>query len=492
MREASLSSTNPLEIGGDSIFGQYFHGFIDEVRVYNVARSPTQIQADMNTPVGGTVPVVQLSPTSVNFGTQASGTMTDPVDVVLTNIGGAALAINSISMTGTNGGDFSQTNNCGASLNPGTGCSIDITFSPTAVGNRSAAISLQDDAAGSPHTVALSGTSVAVLVTPAVAVLAPKQSQQFTATSGSVTSFVWSVDGVIGGSSTAGTVTASGLYTAPPAIGAHTVSASTPDLSQSGAAAVHVVTSSGIFTFHNDNFRTGLNSNETILKGSNVNSATFGKRGSYTIDGQAIATPLYVPGVNIPGQGVHDVVYVATEHNSVYAFDADLATSSPLWQVSFINPSAGVTTVPASDTGECCDIQPEIGITGTPVIDPTTSTLYVVAKTKEVVGGSTRYVQRLHALDITTGAEKFGGPVEIQATVPGNGTGSVNGQLSFHPLRENQRPALLLDRGVVYIAWGSHGDIQPYHGWVMGYNARRFNKCLPFAPRPTAKAVACG
>jgi hypothetical protein len=132
----------------------------------------------------------------------------------------------------------------------------------------------------------------------------------------------------------------------------------------------------------------------------------------------------------------------------------DGRSSTPLWQVSFIIPAAGVTTVLPSDTGECCDITPEIGITSTPVIDPTSGTLYVVAKTKEVSGGSTTYVQRLHALNIATGAEKFGGPVQIQAGV------------GFDPLRENQRPALLLNNGVLYIAFASHGDNPTYHGWV--------------------------
>jgi hypothetical protein len=233
----------------------------------------------------------------------------------------------------------------------------------------------------------------------------------------------------------------------------------------------------GTFTYHNDNTRTGQNLNETVLTWANVNQAQFGKKFSYPLDGIAYASPLYVANVAIPGQGVCNVVYVATEHDSVYAFDADGVNSHPLWKVSFINPAAGITTVPAIDTGECCDIAPEIGITGTPVIDQGTGTLYVVAKTKE----GSHYVQRLHALDITTGAEKFGGPVVIQASVPGTGAGNDgNGHVRFNALRENQRPALLLNNGVVYIGFGSHGDQTPFHGWVLGYDAHTLQQVMAY------------
>src|SRR5205823_10538783 len=166
---------------------------------------------------------------------------------------------------------------------------------------------------------------------------------------------------------------------------------------------------------------------------SNVKSSTFGKLFSYPLDGLTLASPLYAQNANIPGQGLHNIVIVATEHDSVYAFDADGRSSSPLWHVNFTNPAAGVTTVPAADTGETGDIPNEIGITGTPVIDPSTGTLYVVAKTKEVSGSTTSYVQRLHALDLTTGADKTS-PVVIQASVPGTGNGSSGGTLTFNSL----------------------------------------------------------
>src|ERR1035441_3096829 len=281
--------------------------------------------------------------------------------------------------------------------------------------------------------------------------------QQFTA-SGSVT---WSVDGVVGGSSTSGTINSTGLYSPPHSIGSHTVTATT---SQSQASAtVYISNYPGTYTFHNDNLRTGQNNNETVLTPANVNPVQFGKLFSYSIDGIAFASPLYVADVNIPSGGLHNIVYVATENDSVYAFDADGLSTTPLWHVSFLK--SGVTTVPCADVGECGDIPTQIGITSTPVIDQTGGTIYVVAATKE---GTSTWVQRLHALDITTGAEKFGGPVVLQASLPGTGSGSSGGNVAFDPLRENQRAGLLLNGGVLYIAFGSHGDNSPWHGWVLG------------------------
>jgi fibronectin type 3 domain-containing protein len=482
--ESLATSANPVQIGGDSIYGQYFEGTIDEVRIYNVARTPTQIQADMNTPIGSArLPGVNLSRASIDFGPQDVGTTSDPQVLTLTNGGDAQLSISEITIVGPQGSDFTiQSNTCGSSLAPLGSCAVSLAFGPSAGGARSATLTISDNAPGSPHTVALAGTATGALtVSPSVSVVTPMRTQQFVAIDSSV---VWSVDGVVGGTATAGTITSMGLYAPPDGIGTHTVTATTQDHSRSATATVYVSGYPGKFTHHSDNARTGQNLNETVLTSTNVTAATFGKLFSYPLDGAAYASPLYVADVDIPGRGYHNVVYVATQHNSVYAFDADGASGAPLWQASFINPGAGVTAVPASETGECCDITPEIGISGTPVIDPSTGTLYVVAKTKEVVGPTTRYVQRLHALDITTGAEKFGGPVEIQASAPGSGTGSQGGQISFNPLRENQRPALLLSNGVVYIAFGSHGDNQPYHGWVLGYSATTLQPVMAFLTTP--------
>jgi hypothetical protein len=232
------------------------------------------------------------------------------------------------------------------------------------------------------------------------------------------------------------------------------------------------LTPAQVTTSQYDNARTGANLEESILNPTNVNVKQFGKLFSLQVDGPIYAQPLYLPGVAVPGKDLHNVIYVATEHDSVYAFDADGRTSEPLWKVSFVQPDAGVTAVPARDV-DCPFISPEVGITSTPVIDLKTGTLYVLARTKERKGvfASAEYVQRLHALAITTGVEKFGGPVVIQASVPGRGAGSADGQVRFNPLRDNPRASLLLAEDRVYLTWASSCDVGPYHGWVLAYDA---------------------
>jgi len=218
----------------------------------------------------------------------------------------------------------------------------------------------------------------------------------------------------------------------------------------------------GVFTQRYDPQRTGQNRQEFILTPSNVTGSTFGKLFACAVDGEVYAQPLYVANFAIAG-GTHNVVFVATMNDSVYAFDADASPCVQYWKKSFLG--TGVTTVPPVDTGETGDINTIIGITGTPVIDPATGTLYVVAKTKEPTG----YFQRLHALDLATGNEKFGGPANISSaiTVPGSGDtgdgtcpGAAAGNVPFCPLRESQRPGLLLLNGKVYVAWASHGTLR--------------------------------
>ena len=220
-------------------------------------------------------------------------------------------------------------------------------------------------------------------------------------------------------------------------------------------------TPASVLTWHNDNARTGRNLNETTLTPTKVNSKQFGKLFSRAVDGQVYAQPLYVPNVDIPGLGNHDVVYVATEHDSVYAFDAEGTLTRRLWHVSFINPAQGITTVSTAGSS-CPSLKPEVGITGTPVIDSTTGTLYVVAETNHK--GTVE--QHLHAMDIASGEEKFGGPVLIQAAVSG---------VAFDPTLI-QRPGLLLLNGVVYLSYASLCAPHPYHGWVLGYNAQNLQQ----------------
>jgi uncharacterized protein (TIGR03437 family) len=237
-----------------------------------------------------------------------------------------------------------------------------------------------------------------------------------------------------------------------------------------------------VLTYHNDLARTGQNLNETILTPSRVSSGRFGQLFSAAVDGQVYAQPLYVSGVVIPGKGIHNVVFVATEHDSVYAFDADNLLAAPLWHVSFLNAAQGETAASAADL-ECESIAPEIGITGTPVIDQSTGTLYVVAMTEP---SKDTYVHRLHALDVTTGAEKPGSPVEIQASVPGQGDGTTTVQ--FRPWLYKQRAGLLLLNGVVYTAWSSHCDGGNYHGWLIGYDARTLQLAAVYVSSPNWEA----
>ena len=230
-----------------------------------------------------------------------------------------------------------------------------------------------------------------------------------------------------------------------------------------------------VLTYHNDVARTGQNTNETILTPANVNANTFGKLFVQPVDGSIVGQPLYVPNVQFPGGTIHNVVYVATQHDSVYAFDADNrlgANANPLWTVNYPK------SIPEDTANFGCGTPgyTEVGIMGTPVIDPKTETLYVVSKTLET--GS--YYFRLHALDLATGAEKFGGPATISATVS---TG--NGNIVFTPGIQLQRPALLLYNGMVYIGFGSNGcDTFSYHGWLFAYNASTLQQQDVFITTP--------
>jgi hypothetical protein len=240
-----------------------------------------------------------------------------------------------------------------------------------------------------------------------------------------------------------------------------------------------------VTTYHNNPARQGSNVLESILTPQNVNPRQFGKVFSHAVDGYVYTQPLYLPDIRVPHKGVHNIVFVATEHDSVYAFDADADdgdNAQPLWHTTFVDPAKGIKPAPAQDVNEygCSDIVPEIGITGTPVIDASAGILYVVSKSEE----NGQMVQRLHALDVRTGGERLGGPVVISAAVPGTGAASSGGVVRFDPLREHQRAGLLLQDGKVYIAWASHCDGWPYHGWVMAYDARTLRQVAAWNATP--------
>lgn len=218
-----------------------------------------------------------------------------------------------------------------------------------------------------------------------------------------------------------------------------------------------------VLTWHNDLARTGQNLAETALTLSNVNSSSFGQLYAVPVDGQVYAQPLIVSALNFPGQGVQDVMYAATEHDTVYACDAN--SGAVLWQKSLLLPGE----TPADSQG-CIDLTPELGVTATPVIDRASGpngTIYVAAMSKD---GGGHYFQRLHALDLTSGLEEFGGPVDVSGSYPGTGDNSMMGNVIFDPKQYFERTGLLLTGGVLYTTWASHCDSPPFTGWVIGYD----------------------
>ena len=222
-----------------------------------------------------------------------------------------------------------------------------------------------------------------------------------------------------------------------------------------------------VVTYHNDNSRTGLNPEETLLAPANVKAGLFGKRYYLPVDGAVYAQPLYLPRVNIPGRGFRNLLFVATAHDSLYAFDADDESptgATPLWKTSFLNDSA--TTVSSSDVG--CNVIPELGIIGTPVIDAVAGTIYLIAHTKE---NGNQFVYRLHSLNVATGGERPGSPVIIQPD-------------GFVPLLHKQRAALLLSNGVVYSPWSGHCDTGTYHGYILAHDAKTLKQLAVFNATP--------
>lgn len=390
-----------------------------------------------------------------------------------------------------------------------------ISGTPTATA-ASTPLTLQVSDAGNPQqtqTIVLPLTVIdpsviTVAISPARAALTVTQTFTVSAATNDTSGVNWSFSGP-GGSISVLSGTSARL-TAPATAGIYTLTAtSVTNPAKSNSISVAVSDLPGVFTYHNDLARDGLNAQEYALNTATVNTGTFGKLFSCTVDGAVFAQPLWVANATIGG-AQHNVVIVATQHDSVYAFDADANTSpcAPLWHVSLIDAAHGggstetsVPSLPTCHYPNCyigvglADIQPEVGITGTPVIDPAAGTLYVVSKSV-VAGGNppstASFYERLHAIDLGSGAEKPNSPVPLAATATYPGP-VVNGNqttvtVTFDPRQQNQRAGLALANGSVYVASGSHEDTPPYYGWVLGYtyNTAGFTPAGAYCTTPNA------
>jgi hypothetical protein len=322
----------------------------------------------------------------------------------------------------------------------------------------------------------ISPASITVTVTPRRAALTLQQTLALSVTSNDYAGVSWSVAPAGCGSVSPATTSGTGAVTfsPPAAAGACTVSAaSQTDASQSASVAIGVTDLAGVYTYHNDLARDGVNTHEYALTPANVSAAGFGKLFSCMVDGAIYAQPLWVANLGIGG-GHHNVVFVATQHDSLYAFDADASPCLQYWKVSLIDAAHGApaaeTSVPSGFAGSLIgqgaggDIAPEVGVTGTPVIDPAANILYVVSKSLQT--GTTNIFQRLHAIDLPTGSEKAGSPVTLAASYPTSGGGSP---VVFNAGPENQRAGLTFANGAVYIAHGAHDDEIPWYGWLLSY-----------------------
>ncbi len=373
----------------------------------------------------------------------------------------------------------------GLALAPATGI---ISGTPASAANAAALVLTATDSSTPPHSgsatlnltilanVAVSTQQTAAVTTQSVAVQS---------TTNDPTGVNWSASGPGCSASSCGTFSSTNSlngvatnWTAPSSPGVYTLTAvSAGDGTTSASLTIPVTDLSGVSTVHYDLHRDGVNSQEYALTPALVTGSTFGKLFSCTVDGAVYAQPLWAPQLTIGGTK-HNVIFVATEHDSLFAFDADSNTSPciPLWSVSLIDTghggTPGETPVPGYGSDEQVgvgygDIAPEVGVTGTPVIDPATHTLYVVSKSMD--SSQINFYQRLHAIDMTSGSEKFSGPAVISGTYPGTYGGGTT--TTFNARQQNQRPGLTLMNGTIYIAWGSHEDDPPFCGWVMGYDA---------------------
>src|SRR6202171_1132143 len=366
----------------------------------------------------------------------------------------------------------------GLDLKPSTGV---ISGTPTATAARTPLTFTVTDSSTTVQTKAATLTMTinpavnTVAVSPGRAGLTVGQALSVSATTNDNAGVTWSVAPAGGSFNPATSLNGAPVTFAASAAGVYTLTAtSVTDSAHSASLTVGVTDLPGVYTYHNDLGRDGANTSEYALTPANVNTSSFGKLFSCTVDGAVYAQPLWVANLSVGGT-VHNVVFVATQHDSLYAFDADASPCTQLWKVSLIDTghgaTAGETTVPSGPAdylvgqGAGSDITPEMGVTSTPVIDPAASILYVVAKS--VDSGRTNFFQRLHAIDLATGNEKSGSPMPIAASYPGTGDGGV--RVTFSPRYQNQRAGLALVNGTVYVASGSHDDWDRWYGWILGY-----------------------
>jgi hypothetical protein len=390
----------------------------------------------------------------------------------------------------------------GLSLNAATGA---ITGTPSATASATPLTFTVSDSGLPVQTKSInlaltiySSNGLSVSVSPQNAGVTVTQTLSLTPTTTDSAGVNWSVSGSGCSGAACGTLSSATsltgvavTYTAPGTAGVYTITASSvTNNSITAAATIGVTDFAGVTTYHNDVSRDGANTQEYALTASNVTTSTFGKLFSCTVDEAVYAQPLWVANLTV-NSAVHNVVFVATQNDSLYAFDADNNTTpcTPLWHANLLDTlhggTSGEASVPSGGTGYLVgqgygDILPEVGVTGTPVIDSTTNTVYVVSKS--VIASGPTFYQRLHAIDLATGNENFSGPVDIAATYPGNGDGSST--TTFVPQEENQRAGLALVNGTVYIAWASHEDTTPFYGWIIGYNASTLAQTYVFNVDP--------
>jgi hypothetical protein len=447
--------------------------------------------------ISGT-PTAAVASTPVTFSVTDSGNP-QQTKTFSTNVSiAAALAITTTSLpNGTIGGAYSATLSASGGTAPYTwslasgtlpaGLSLDaaagtVTGTPTAAASQTPlSFNVQDSSnpaltASTNLTMNVSPASVSIVIAPRGAGVAVSQSLAISATTDDNAGVTWSVSPSGGGSfSKTTSLTGEALtYTAPAAPGSYTITAtSATNGTQTATAVIGVTDLAGVYTYHNDLVRDGVNAQEYALTTANVTAASFGKLFSCSVDGAIYGQPLWVANVTVNG-AVHNLVFVATQHDSLFAFDADANPCVQVWAVSLIDPphgaTAGETPVSSGTTGNLVgggygDISPEVGVTSTPVIDPASATLYVLSKSVDSAGVT--FYQRLHAIDLTTGNEKPGSPTPIALTYPGTGDGGTT--TSFNARTSAQRSGLALINGTVYLAWASHEDAPPYYGWMAGY-----------------------